>query len=164
MTPAIRLDLPARGPSPAGMNTARRRLLAWVLTAGLAPAVLAADEPAAPAPASAPAAETPAPPPAADTPAPAPPAPEPPMTDRLIEQSEQHYFRREYVEALRCLDLALEFAPADARAALETAWQRQADGDAAGALLAFHEATRRFPKLINIFTGLGFIRNETGDF
>ncbi|MFZ5493839.1 MAG: tetratricopeptide repeat protein [Verrucomicrobiota bacterium] len=86
------------------------------------------------------------------------------MTDRLIEQSEQHYFRREYVEALRCLDLALRFSPPDARQALEAAWAQQAAGDAAAALLSFQEAFRRFPKLVNIFTGLGFIRNETDDF
>lgn len=140
------------------MNTARNRFLAWVLAAGLGPGltVRAAGESADPAPAE--------PGPATGTPAPAATATEPAMSDRLIEQSEQHYFRREYVEALRCLDLAVEFAPPEARAALQTAWQRQAEGDAAGALLAFREAARRFPKMVSIFTGLGFIRNETGDF
>ena len=136
------------------MHPPSGRFLLWLL----APSLLlarpghAAEETAAPAT-----------PPAAETPSGIAPG-DASMADRLIEQSEQHYHRREYVEALRCLDMALQFAPNQARGALEAAWQLQAEGNAAGALLAFQDAVRRYPKLINIFTGLGFIRNETDDF
>lgn len=135
-------------------------LLALALALGLVTAAHAADEPSAPA---SPPAD---PPPAAapTTPLTANPFADASLPDRLLEQSEQHYFKQEYVEALRALDMALQFTPNDARSVLETALSRQADGDAAGALLAFQEAFRRFPKLVSIFTGMGFVRNETGDF
>jgi tetratricopeptide (TPR) repeat protein len=106
-------------------------------------------------------------PPAADaplTPLPANPFTDEAIPDRLLEQAEAHYFKREYVETLRALDMALQFSPPDARSALEAALGFQASGDAAGALLAFREAFYRFPKLVNIFIGMGFVRNETGDF
>lgn len=86
------------------------------------------------------------------------------LADRLLEQSESHYFKQEYVEAMRALDMAVQFSPNDARSALENALNLQSSGDAAGALLAFQEAFRRFPKLVSIFTGLGFVRNATDDF
>jgi tetratricopeptide (TPR) repeat protein len=115
--------------------------------------------------------------PAAMTAFPAPNAPTTPATtpaagakaplslpEQLIAQSEQHYLKREYIEAIRCLETALQFAPNDARAVLEDAQARDAAGDAAGALLAHQEAFRRFPPLVTIFTGLGLVRNETGDY
>lgn len=113
-----------------------------------------------------PAAPLPAP---ASAPAPAPAAPtnpfhDPTLADRLIEQSAQHYFKQEYVEAMRALETALQFAPVEARVALEAALAQQGAGDATGALLAYREAFGRFPQLVNIFTGLGFVRNETGDY
>lgn len=106
--------------------------------------------------------------PPAETP-PAPPATSDPesgesLTDRLLRQAESHYFKQEYVEAMRALDMALQFSPNDARTPLENALNFQSAGDATGALLAFQEAFRRFPRLVSIFTALGFVRNETGDF
>ncbi|AOS45517.1 lipoprotein NlpI [Lacunisphaera limnophila] len=109
------------------------------------------------------AAPEPTPPPATEAPAPNPFSNEE-LADRLLEQSEGHYFKQEYVEAMRALDMALQFSPNEARAALENALNLQSSGDAAGALLAFQDAFRRYPKLVSIFTGLGFVRNETGDF
>lgn len=86
------------------------------------------------------------------------------LPEQLIAQSEQYYLKRDYVEAIRCLEMALQFAPNDARLVLEDAQARQATGDATGALLAHQEAFRRFPPLVTIYTGLGLVRNETGDY
>jgi tetratricopeptide (TPR) repeat protein len=127
-------------------------LRGWLLaTLGLVP--VAAQEPPTPA--------GPTPPVAA---APKDPFHDPSVADRLIEQSAQHYFKREYVEAMRALETALEFAPGEAQAALQAALGRQSEGDATGALLAFREAFARFPQFVSIFTGLGFVRNETNDY
>lgn len=139
----------------------------WILAASLlAAAALARAEETAPPPPAEPLAPAS---PAADPESPAAPATADPfenpgLAEKLIETSEQHYFRREYVEALRALDMALRFSPADARLALEAAMEQQATGNAAGAMLSFQEAFRRFPKLVSIFTGLGFVRNETDDY
>lgn len=143
----------------------RRHLRAATLLAGLLPALPGlADEPApAPGPAPETSAETAAPP-ATELPRPRNPFQDPEVIVRLLEQSEQHYRKREYVEAMRALETALQFAPAEAQLALQAALSRQAEGDAAGALLAFREAVGRFPPFVTIFIGLGFVRNETGDY
>jgi tetratricopeptide (TPR) repeat protein len=145
--------------------SARRPILPALLLAVLGFVPAAAQT--APAPAETP--PTPAVPAApADQPPPAPapqnPFQDPGVADRLIEQSAQHYFKQEYVEAMRALETALQFAPGEAQLALQTALARQADGDATGALLAFREAFGRYPQFANIFTGLGFVRNETNDY
>lgn len=154
------------------MTTSAGRLFVGLLAACLFPsAVLGDDEPERPptalpteppAPAENAPATEPAPPAAAATP----PNPfnDPTLIDRLLAQAEQHYFNREHVEALRTLELALQFSPAPARFALETAWNRQFTGDTAGAVPAFREAFRLFPRFVNIYIAFGFVRNETDDF
>ncbi len=156
------LDLsPPDGSPPATMKFIRGLLFIAMLPLG-ALAVSAQEG----TPSSIPL-DIPAPIPAPPT-APAPPANNPfadeSIPDRLLEQAEGHYYKREYVEALRVLEMTLQFAPVKAREAFEAALRFQASGDATGALLAFQEAFHRFPKLVNIFIGMGFVRNETGDF
>jgi tetratricopeptide (TPR) repeat protein len=140
-----------------------RRTLAGLLAALLGLGSVATQT--APAPAgSAPATPPAAPPPPETEALLKNPFQDPALVDRLIEQSAQHYFKHEYVEAMRALETALQFAPGEAQDALQAALAQQSAGDAAGALLAFREAFGRFPQFVNIFTGLGFVRNETNDY
>lgn len=149
------------------MSLTTGRTLALLLATALASGAAAEEpKPAAKTPPAVPAA-----PPAVTAPAPTPagqPAAEAKaplaLPEQLIAQSEEYYLKREYVQAIRCLETALQLAPNDARLVLEAAESQQAAGDAAGALLAHQEAFRRFPPLVTIFTGLGLIHNETGDF
>ena len=122
------------------------RLPALLLSAflGVAPLSARAEEPAAPVLPTAPAGHdrpaedaVPGRPPedAGRGQAPTNPFQDPTLADRLIAQSEEYYFKHEYVDAMRALETALQFAPAESRRALESALSYQAEGNAAGPCL-----------------------------
>jgi len=160
----IRLDLVNLSGSRKRMTTSAGRLLVGLLAACLLPPAGFGTEERPPTalPTEPPAKDNAAP---ADTlAAPTNPFADPTLVDRLLEQAEQHYFHHEHVEALRSLELALQFSPPPARFALETAWSRQFTGDTTGAVPAFREAFRLFPRFVNIYIAFGFVRNETDDF
>lgn len=87
------------------------------------------------------------------------------VSDGLITKSEVLFYeKKDLVGALKALEDALAFAPANVRLTLDTALLQQKFGQIGAARENFHLARTLYPKLVNIYIGRGDIRVSARDY